>query len=325
MSNESYTVEEVSQLLKVSKLTVYDLIKKGDLPSYRVGRQMRVDSVDLEQYKEQGKGLKAAKTGQSIEQPVQAQQQAPPPPAPLTHSSHARSIVISGQDVSLDILASNIEATSSNSIRSLRSYVGSLDSLFEMYRGNADIVSMHLLDGDTEQYNVPYVKKILISHQLIVVNLMSRSAGFYVQKGNPKNINSWKDLAKKDVSVINREKGSGARVLLDEKIRLNGMRSSQLNGYDTIRTSHLGVAGAIANKEADVGVGIENVAQTVGVDFIPKINERYDLVILKTPENVELIQSVLHILRSEQFKNQIDSLGGYDVSLTGEIMYETEA
>lgn len=317
MSNESYTIEEVAQLLKVSKLTVYDLVKKGALPSYRVGRQMRVDSIDLEKYKAQGKGMKAAKIYQSE---ASYHQTATMPSAP---QSQARSVIISGQDVSLDILASSIEANNT-AFRSLRSYVGSLDSLIAMYSGNADIVSMHLLDGDSEEYNIPYVRKILVSHPFITVNLMSRTAGLYVQKGNPHNISTWKDLAKSGMKIVNREKGSGARILLDEQLRLNGIKQSEVTGYEVEKTSHLGVAGAISNKEADIGVGIEKVAQTVGVEFIPLIEERYDLVMLKSPANAKLIQTVLNILRSKQFKNQLQSLGGYDVSLTGEVMYETD-
>lgn len=320
MSNESYTIEEVAQLLKVSKLTVYDLVKKGALPSYRVGRQMRVDAIDLENYKEQGKGIKAAKIYQT-DVPFQQTATIPPSPQP---QSQSRSIIISGQDVSLDILASMIEANHTADFRPLRSYVGSLDSLIAMYHGNADIVSMHLLDGDSKEYNIPYVRKILVSHPFITVNLMSRTAGLYVQKGNPHNTSTWKDLVTSGVKIVNREKGSGARILLDEQLRLNGIKQSEVAGYEVEKTSHLGVAGAIANKEADIGVGIEKVAQTVGIDFIPLIQERYDLVMLKSPANTELIQTVLRTLRSEQFKSQLQSLGGYDVSLTGEIMYETD-
>lgn len=315
MTNESYTIEEVAQLLKVSKLTVYDLVKKGELPSYRVGRQMRVDAIDLERYKEQGKGIKAAKIFQAEGQIDQQQQTSRP------HSN--RSVIISGQDVSLDILSSSI-AANNPVLRPLRSYVGSLDSLISMYKGESDIVSMHLLDGDTNEYNIPYARKILVSDPIIIINLTSRAAGLYVQKGNPHNISSWNDLARNDIKIINREKGSGARVLLDEQLRLNGILANNIDGYNNIKTSHLSVAGAIANEEADIGVGIERVAKTVGVDFIPLINERYDLIILKSDENIELIKTVLQILQSEQFKNQLHSLGGYDVQLTGEVMYETK-
>lgn len=315
MSNESYTVEEVAKLLKVSKLTVYDLVKKGELPSYRVGRQMRIDSIDLENYKALGKGLKEAK----VLQKTTGAHYPPKNTSPIQH----RSIIISGQDVGLDILANKIETTSS-AFRPLRSYVGSLDSLLAMYNGEADIVSTHLLDGDTGQYNIPYIRKILVSHPLITINLMSRTAGLYVQTGNPLQITTWTDIAQTNVTFVNREIGSGARTLLDEQLRLNGILHKEVNGYERVKTSHLSVAGAIANREADVGVGIEKVAHTVGIDFIPLIKERYDLVLLKRPENETLIQTVVQILQSNTFKKQLESIGGYDVSFTGKIMYETE-
>lgn len=315
MSSESYTIEEVAQLLKVSKLTVYDLVKKGELPSFRVGRQMRVDAIDLKMYKEKGKGLKAAKVFQT--EPISEQS------ISKTTTPSVRPVIISGQDVSLDILASYIEVNYDH-FRPLRSYVGSLDSLIAMYKGEADIVSMHLLDGDSGDYNVAYARKILVSQPIVIVNLTSRSAGLYIQKGNPKNITSWQDFSRKDVKIVNREIGSGARVLLDEQLRLNKILTKEVNGYKNEKTSHLGVAGAIANNEADLGVGIEKVAKTVGIDFIPLVKERYDLIILKTKENKQLINAVLTTLRSEQFKNQLNSLGGYDLSLTGDIMFETE-
>ena len=100
-----------------------------------------------------------------------------------------------------------------------------------MYKGEADIVSTHLFDGDTGAYNIPYVKKILAGRQYIVVNLLSRPAGLFVQKNNPKNIRTWTDFNKPNVKMVNREIGSGARVLLDEKLRLEGIIPRNIDGY----------------------------------------------------------------------------------------------
>lgn len=169
----SYTTEEIAKLLKISKLTVYDLIKKGELASYRVGKQMRVDPADLEAYKQRAKGMQIKE--HSTPSPLA-------PPAANFHSP--RPIVITGQDLSLDILAKHMEKNISG-IRPLRSYVGSLDSLISMYRGESDIVSTHLLDGDTGEYNLPYIKKLLVGSTYMVVNMLSRNAGLYVKQGNP--------------------------------------------------------------------------------------------------------------------------------------------
>ncbi|HHW39092.1 MAG TPA: helix-turn-helix transcriptional regulator [Bacillales bacterium] len=317
MRNESYTTEEISQILKVSKLTVYDLIKKGELKSYRVGRQMRIDAFDLENYKRRAKGLPPLEEQLpsilsdklDIAKQEQSLRNAP------------RSIIISGQDMCLDILSKQIEKRS-NHYRPLRSYVGSLDSLFSMYKGEADIVSTHLIDGDTEEYNIPYIRKILVSHHFIILNLISRLAGFYVKKGNPYNIRTWEDLKNNQkVKFINREKGSGARILVDEMLRVHNIDESEIDGYLQEETSHLGVAGMVAKGDIDLAVGIEKAAQIAGIDFVPLVKERYDIVILKTENNKELIELVTETLQSHKFKEELLALG-YDVTQTGNVLYE---
>lgn len=312
----SYTTEEISKLLKISKLTVYDLIKKGDLPSYRVGKQMRVDASDLEAYKTRTKGGMASILKKDLaEPPAQLQFHAA--------SSSKQSLVITGQDVSLDILAKHIERHVTN-YRPLRSYVGSLDSLISMYKGESDIVSTHLLDGDTGEYNIPYIRKLLTGSSYLVMNLVSRSAGLYVKQGNPKQIYGWADLKKPGLQLVNREKGSGARVLLDEQLRLHGISHQLVSGYEQEESNHMGVAGKVATGEADFGVGIEKAAYMVGgVDFIPLIQERYDLVMLKKPENLAWIERVKQVLQSESFHNELRPIQGYDLSQTGRILFET--
>jgi putative molybdopterin biosynthesis protein len=314
-SDISYTTEEIAKLLKISKLTVYDLIKKGELASYRVGKQMRIDPADLEAYKRRAKGM------QSHERSPQSE------PAPAYHAVASlkgpHPVVITGQDLSLDILAKHMEKNIPG-IRPLRAYVGSLDSLISMYRGESDIVSTHLLDGDTGEYNLPYIRKLLVGSSYRVVNLLSRNAGLYVKQGNPLAITSWKDLGRQGLRLANREKGSGARVLLDEQLRLHGIPASRLAGYELEQNNHIGVASKVASGEADVGVGIEKAAAIVGqIDFIPLIQERYDLVMLKSEQNQAWLASLLHILQSDAFKSELQNITGYDLSRTGEILLET--
>ncbi|MCM3784189.1 helix-turn-helix transcriptional regulator [Neobacillus mesonae] len=312
----SYTTEEIAQLLKISKLTVYDLIKKGQLTAYRVGKQMRVDHSDLEAYKQKSKGPLMHTSDEH--KPFSSGTDAPV----AVHSHGVRQVVITGQDMSLDILVRHMERKSTN-IRPLRSYVGSLDSLISMYQGHSDIVSTHLLDGDTGEYNIPYIRKLLVGCSYKVVNLMSRRAGLYVQPGNPYGLLGWKDLSRPGLRLVNRERGAGARVLLEEQLRIHGIAARALDGYSDEESNHLAVAGRVASKQADVGVGIEKAATIVqGVEFIPLTTERYDLVLLNKPENEELIQSVLDILRSDAFVRELGSISGYDLSQTGEVLYE---
>lgn len=306
--NQSYTIEEVSQLLKISKLTVYDLIKKEELPAYRVGRQMRVDHQDLERYKRKNR------TGIAHEDNTSAGEN-------KEYAKQHKQVVISGQDIVLDMLSKYIETNTS--LTPLRLYNGSLNSLISMYHGECDVVSVHLFDGDTGEYNLPYVKRLLVSQPFLLINFVCRTAGIYVQPGNPKKIKTWSDLSSPQTTIVNREKGAGARVLLDEQLRINGISKDAVKGYDHELTNHFAVASAVASGQADAGIGIENAAKMVHVDFIPMIKEQYDLVILKTKENLELRTAIQNALRSPEFLAQLKQLRGYDLSLTGKVIYET--
>ena len=308
----SYTTEEIAQLLKVSKLTVYDIIKKGEIRAYRVGRQMRVDAVDLAAYKER---LKSG--GESAFISVKHVT-----PLPLASDAGSDSnIIISGQDLSLDIIASYIEE--SGLYRPLRSFAGSLNSLIKMYQGQADIVSTHLFDGETGDYNLPYIKRLLTGRSYMVINLLGRTAGLYVQKGNPKQLKDWADLKHSGIQLVNRELGSGARVLLDEQLRIAEITGPSISGYDDEELNHMAVAARIASGHADVGVGIEKTTQLINVDFIPLIQEQYDLVLIKTTDNEKLRELIINTLNSTSFKEKLTAIGGYDLSKTGTILYET--
>lgn len=308
-NTSSYTIEEVSQLLRISKLTVYDLIKKGELSAYRVGRQMRVDHQDLERYKSKNK----------IGIPDQEDSSSEVTKRPEKHQGNQ--IIISGQDIVLDVLSKYIE--NHTNLAPLRLYDGSLNSLISMYYGECDVVSVHLFDGDTGEYNLPYVKRILVSRPFVLLNLVCRTAGIYVQKGNPKKIKGWSDLAHPQITMVNREKGSGARVLLDEQLRLKGIRADSIKGYEKELTSHFSIASAVAGGQADAGVGIENAAKMVNVDFIPLIKEQYDLVVLKTKENHELHKVIQNAVCSMEYHSQLEQLNGYDLSLSGKVIYES--
>ncbi|MNW23430.1 PBP superfamily domain protein [compost metagenome] len=315
----SYTTEEIAKLLKISKLTVYDLIKKGDLPSYRVGKQMRVDASDLEAYKQRSKSpsLRQESSASAISVTI------PSHSLSAVQSQDSNTAVITGQDISLDILAKHLESPRL-SIRPLRSYAGSLDSLIAMYQGKADIVSTHLWDGDSGEYNLPYIRKILNGFSYIVVRLLSRQAGLYVQNGNPHNLQGWKDLSQPGLRLANREKGSGARVLLEEQLRLHKIDRKALIGYQDESAHHMAVAGKVASGEADVGIGIEKAASIVGsVQFIPLIQEQYDIVMLRTPERQEWIDHVLQIIHSDSFRKELGAIQGYDLTESGKILLET--
>jgi len=171
---------------------------------------------------------------------------------------------------------------------------------------------------------VPYVRYILPGIRCVVVNVTYRTQGLYVAKGNPKGIQSWEDFGRDDITMINREKGAGSLVLLDENLKLLDLYGSSIRGYGNENQSHLAVASAVGRGDADVAVGSEKIARQVeNVDFIPLKKERYDLVVKKERFDTPEVKAMLRILRSEKFRNECRSIGGYDIRDMGNVITET--
>lgn len=319
MENSSLKPQEVADILKIAKNTVYELIKRGELEAYRIGRKVRVDMKAVEEYKARSKGQKNS-SFKVTESPrmhtVQPRQWS------LEEIPQNRGFVLCGQEALLDVLSRYLEYHP-NGIQTYRSYIGCYNGLFALYQGKVEIATAHLWDGDTNTYNTEYVRRLLPGVPAIVVHLACRMQGFYVKKGNPKSINTWEDLKRPDITIINREKGSGTRVLLDEHLRLMGVYGSSIQGYDRECASHLAVASNIVRGGADVGLGNEKTAlQVEGIDFIPLHKERYELVFKKEDANKPHFRALIDILSSEEFKEELLGIGGYDISETGKIVAE---
>lgn len=313
-ADRSLTPEEVAQILKITRNTVYEMVKRGELPAYRIGRKIRIDPQDVEIYKQQGKRIEGFSTPSDL----------------LTIDKYGKSgreirgmldepVVICGQDILLDILTRYLEKHSAG-ILSWRNYVGSFEGLYALYNDEAHMTAAHLWDGDNGQYNVSYVRHLLPGIPIILVHLAKRMQGFYVQKGNPKNITTWSDLVRPDVKFINREKGSGTRVLLDEQFRVQGLNRLDINGYQQEELSHLAVASVVARGDADVGLGNQKASlQVRDIDFIPMHEESYDLVMKKEDWDQSWFQAVLDIVQSNEFQEELRGLGDYNLSATGTI------
>lgn len=314
--NSALTPQEVADLLKISKNTVYELIKRGELNSYRVGKKVRVESKDVDDYKNKTKSIKNQNSPYIIKDSKQLNNS-------LNYEMpRINGFVICGQDILLDILSRYLQLHP-NGVQALRSYVGSYNGLYELYQGNVQMAAAHLWDGDSGQYNIPYVRRMLPGIPALIIHLACRLQGFYVACGNPKNVKGWEDLKRKDITIINREKGSGTRVLLDEHIRKLGIASYNIKGYDRESTSHLAIASTVARGGADLGVGNEKSGlQVKGIEFIPLQTERYELVIKKEDMEKAPFQSVLEILRSQEFKMELEGIGGYDLTEIGQIVAE---
>jgi putative molybdopterin biosynthesis protein len=222
---------------------------------------------------------------------------------------------IGSHDLTIDILAQYLNAKNR---RLTSANVGSLGGLVALSRGEAHLAGSHLLDPDSGAYNVKYVRQILPEIPVKIIVLVGRQQGLMVAKGNPKEIQSLKDLAREAVSYVNRQSGAGTRVLLDYHLRLLGISTTMVKGYHQEEFTHLAVAAAIASGRADCGLGIAAAAQALGLDFIPLYQERYDLIIPQCYYEADLLQPLLELLKDDDFKNSVAKLPGYNIEQMGQ-------
>lgn len=326
MENENknaLTAQEVADLLKIAKNTVYEMIKRGEINSYKVGRKVRFTMSDVNEYISRSKSIQPSTDTSTYSATLPIKETSLPNYNYDLSEPNNKNIVICGQDIMLDVLSNYIEHHP-NGGSALRSYIGSYSSLIDLYYGKVQVASAHLWDSASGEYNIPHVRSLLPGISTVIIHLTCRMQGLYVAKGNPKNISGWQDFLRKDITMINREKGAGSRVLLDEHLKLLGVYGSSINGYQRESQSHLAVASTIARKGADVAVGHERIARQVdGIDFIPLQKERYDLVIRKEDLPLPQIQALLEILRSKEFQDEFTNIGGYEISEMGKIVAET--
>lgn len=228
-------------------------------------------------------------------------------------------LAIGSHDLALDLLASLLHKHYPNR-RLSSAHVGSLGGLLAIKRGEAHLAGCHLLDEETGEYNVSYIKQVLAGQETVLMNLVYREQGMIVPKGNPKQINSINDLLRQDVIFVNRQRGSGTRLLLDYKLKQARLDADSIKGYEREEYTHTGVAAAVGSGAADVGLGVMAAARALGLDFLPLLKERYDLAIPRSFYESDLLQPLVEIIRSDEFKNIVASLGGYDTSETGRVI-----
>ncbi len=195
--------------------------------------------------------------------------------------------------------------------------VGSVGGLIALEEDRADMAGTHLLDEATGEYNLPFIKRILPGREIVVVNLVYRVQGLMFAAGNPRQITGLANLRKPDVVFINRQKGSGTRVLLDMQLKRLGIATHEIKGYDVEANTHLAVGLAIAQGKADTGLGIEAAARSFGLDFLPLFRECYDLAIPGQTYRNQLLAPLLNIINSDDFKRIVNKVDGYDTSQTG--------
>lgn len=198
--------------------------------------------------------------------------------------------------------------------------MGSMAALHALQRGEVHVAGLHLFDPVTGESNMPFLRRSLKGSGYEVVTFATWEEGFLVRPGNPKSIRTAADLSDPTVTLVNREEGSGARLLLDQRLQASGVERTQVRGYDRITPTHFEVARAIAERQADVGIGIRSAAQLFDLDFVPLQAARYDLVVPKAYlKSHPTLAHLFETLVSRRFRDELNALGGYDTSETGTV------
>jgi putative molybdopterin biosynthesis protein len=224
-----------------------------------------------------------------------------------------KAIVFNGShDLTIDFLSSILKKEQ-HDMKIISSHVGSMAGIMAIKKGEAHVAGIHLLDPDTKQYNIPYVKKLLAGMDVILVPFLKRKQGFIVAKGNPLDIKNTEDLVTQKVHYVNRQKGAGTRILLDLLLKEAGILPDEIKGYQREMYSHLAVAAEIKGNENAVGLGIYPAAKAMNLSFVPVADEEYDLIMTRSFFESEKGLQLISAIQSEEFKQAVGKIGGYEV------------
>ena len=221
-------------------------------------------------------------------------------------------VSVGSHDIIMDILADMMQLTSG--------HVGSMGGILAMRRGECHIAPIHLLDMDTGEYNIPYVKRYFKGQKMALIKGVRRHQGFIVEKGNPKGIKDFSDLVRDDVVYVNRQRGAGTRILLDYHLNKENIEPADIKGYEREMTTHMAVASAVKTGSATTGLGIYSAAKALDLDFMEVAYEDYDFLVPFSLLEDARVKKFIQILKSDEFKRRVDELGGYGFEQTGEIV-----
>jgi putative molybdopterin biosynthesis protein len=230
-------------------------------------------------------------------------------------------VVIGSHDITIDVLADEIRRRG-HDIRISSGNVGSLGGLMALKKGTCHMAGSHLLDTETGEYNISYIKRYLKGISVSIFHLVLRDQGLIIARGNPKAIGGINDLTRDDIAFVNRQAGSGTRVLFDYKLEQMGVVPESIKGYGHEEFTHMAVAVDVLSGAADCGLGIFAAAKALDLDFVPIEKEQYDLLIPSSILDDTNIQAILETIESQNFRERVTELGGYDPSKSGQFWME---
>ena len=302
MTKEMMDTREVAEYLNINEKLVYKLLKEKKIPGTRVTGKWTFPRRLIDEW--------------IIES---AKKNIGPKDKPKEPKNHI--VIMGSNDFSIEFLSHELTKRFPEYSLSF-SNVGSLAGLIALNKGTSHIAGCHLFDPDTGQYNIPYIPRYLPGMKTTVINLVYRDIGLIVKSGNPLKINSTNDLSRPGITIINRQVGSGTRVLLDYELKKLGVEPTQIDGYEKEVNTHLEVAMAVASNRANVGLGILSAAKMLNLTFVHLVEEQYDFVIPRENISAKPIALLLEVIRSQDFKESINQMGGYDIRDTGKVIVE---
>jgi putative molybdopterin biosynthesis protein len=305
MSEEIMNTKEVAKYLGIHEKQVYALIKSKKIPSTRVTGKWVFPKKLIDVWIETN-----AKTG--LEQAKQK-----------SRRIEGGLLASGSNDPILDMLQTYMKK-SYPEFYIFSANTGSTDGLKALNMGYTDIAWSHLYDPKTGEYNIPFLSTYLPNVKPVVVNLFYRDLGFVTLPGNPIRLKGFQDLTKRGVRFINRQKGSGTRLLIDQRLKDLGISSSKIEGYSDEVNTHLEVGLSILGKTANVGIATMAVSRFLSLDFIPITKERFDMIQSQETFFHKGVQALIRLLHSEEFRQKVEKIGGYDLKDSGRVIYSSE-
>jgi len=299
MNKEMLNTKDLADYLNINEKQVYRLIKEKKIPATRITGKWTFPKKLMDEWI-----IENANENIGVKK---------------TRELKDHIVLMGSNDFTIELLSH--ELTRRYPVYSLSfSNVGSIGGLIALGRGSSHIAGCHLFDPDTGEYNLPYLPRYLPDLETIVINLIYRDLGLILRPGNPRNITGIENLAQPKIRIINRQDGSGTRILLDFELKRFGIDSKQINGYEKEVNTHNEVAMAVLSGTADVGLGILSAAKMLGLEFIHITKERYDLVIPEEKFSAKPLTALLEVIKSQEFKAKIEQMGGYDTRDSGKVM-----
>ncbi len=290
---EMLTTKELADLLRLNEKKIYQLVKEGGLPHVNIAGKWLFPEGHIRRW---------------IDENVQ----------------RGKDILIMGSD---DILLARFLSVYNREkfpeTLTFYSSLGSLRGIHALARKKGQACCTHLLDMETGEYNLPILSRVLSGQRYVVVNLWHRKQGLILQKGNPLGIKGLKDVIEKKARFINRNEGSGTRILLEYLLKEKGSDNKEITSFANEVNTHLEVALKVFFGEADVGLSIEYVAYLFPLDFVPLKEERFDLVVPRELWSTKVMQDLIACIDPVQISRLSHTLPGYNLKDTGKIIFES--